>query len=299
MIRAVCDVTPGWHPQTGVVLAIGTKVRYKDRIQIHDKPASRAGAYAVHDPATGAWSEWRMIELPDTDSTFYKVAPGCTQWRVEPDGACLIPVYFAADPTDRCSASTVLRCAFDGRSLTYLEHGDEIHIDVQRGASEPSLVEHRGRYYLTIRNDVKGYVTVGDDGLHFEPIRPWHFDDGAELGSYNTQQHWLAHSDGLFLIYTRRGANNDHIRRHRAPLFIAQVDPERLCVVRATERILIPERGATLGNFGATPITQDESWVTDAEVAWEAECTTFSARVIWGKPNMCMEPRSRNEERSC
>jgi hypothetical protein len=31
-------------------------------------------------------------------------------------------------------------------------------------------------------------------------------DDGAELGSYNTQQHWLSHGDGLFLMYTRRGA---------------------------------------------------------------------------------------------
>ena len=69
-------------------------------------------------------------------------------------------------------------------------------------------------------------MSVSDDGLQFAEPKPWTFDDGAELGSYNTQQHWLAHSDGLFLVYTRRGANNDHIVRHRAPLFMAQVDPD-------------------------------------------------------------------------
>ncbi|HUW60493.1 MAG TPA: hypothetical protein VMZ06_05760 [Candidatus Bathyarchaeia archaeon] len=32
---------------------------------------------------------------------------------------------------------------------------------------------------------------------------------------------------------------------NRAPLFIPQADPERLCAIRATERVLMPERGAT------------------------------------------------------
>src|SRR6185436_12067028 len=102
------------------------------------------------------------------------------------------------------------------------------------------------RFYLTLRNDQRAYVTTSRDGLHFDAIRPWTFDDGSDLGSYNTQQHWLAHSDGLFLVYTRRGANNDHIIRSRAPLFIARVDPEKLCVIRSSERILIPERGGEM-----------------------------------------------------
>jgi len=102
----------------------------------------------------------------------------------------------------------------------------------------------------------------------------------------------VAHSEGLFLVYTRRGANNDHMMRHRAPLFIAQVDTERLCVLRATERVLIPERGGELGNFGAAAISPDESWVTVAEGVWSddarkrgAEGAVFVARVIWPKPN--------------
>ncbi len=123
-----------------------------------------------------------------------------------------------------------------------------------RGLYEPSLIAFGDSYYLTMRNDVRGYASKSDDGLHFtEPI-PWTFDDGMELGSYNTQQHWLAHRDGLFLVYTRRGVNNDHIVRHRAPLFIAQVDVTKLQVIRSSEKIVVPERGAELGNFGCCRI---------------------------------------------
>jgi hypothetical protein len=83
--------------------------------------------------------------------------------------------------------------------------------------------------------------------------------------TYNTQQHWVTHSDGLFLVYTRQADNNGHIFRHRAPLFIAEVDPERLCLIRASERILVPERGARLCNFGVVDVNERETWVTVAE----------------------------------
>jgi hypothetical protein len=101
--------------------------------------------------------------------------------------------------------------------------------------------------------------------LHYAPVRPWRFDTGAELGSYNTQQHWLVVGGRLYLTYTRRGAHNDHIVRHRAPLFIAEVDPERLVVLSKTEQVLIPERGVMLGNFGVHMVNAREAWVTDAE----------------------------------
>jgi hypothetical protein len=156
---------------------------------------------------------------------------------------------------------------------------------------EPSLTRFGGRYYLTLRNDRAGYVTASDDGLHWRPIREWTFDDGKPLGSYNTQQHWLAHSDGLFLVYTRRGANNDHVMRHRAPLFIGRVDVDRQCVLRGTERVLVPERGAELGNFGAAAVSAGESWVTVSEGVTDsarkrgADGSTYIARVLWSKPN--------------
>jgi hypothetical protein len=142
--------------------------------------------------------------------------------------------------------------------------------------------------------------TVSNDGLHYQPIKAWAFDDGSELGSYNTQQHWLAHHEGLFLAYTRRGANNDHIPRNRAPIFLAQVDPERLCVIRTSERAIIPERGAMLGNFGAASINAEESWVTDAEYMAQGQASprgangsVFAARVLWSKPNALTPERAR------
>src|SRR5262249_47487477 len=147
------------------------------------------------------------------------------------DGTLLLPFYFGRDAATQQANVTVVQCTFDGREIKYLRHGTELVLDVDRGLVEPSLAAFGGKYYLTIRNDRKGYVTVSDDGLNFRPIKAWTFDDGQELGSYNTQQHWLTHDEGLFLVYTRRGANNDHIFRHRAPLFIAQVDAEKLHVL--------------------------------------------------------------------
>lgn len=288
---AVCDVTPGWHAPTARMLAIGVKVRYRDGVQLLDEPQSHAAAYAVYNPAGDSWSEWQFVEMPDPSGKFFLTTPGCVQWLVEPDGSLLVPFYFAAKDVGRFTAS-VMRCRFDGTSLSYVEHGDELSLEIERGLVEPSLTRSKGRYYLTLRNDVKGYVTAGNDGLHFDAIRPWTFDDGAELGSYNTQQHWVTHSDGLFLAYTRRGANNDHIMRNRAPLFVAQVDPGSLRVIRSTERILMPERGATLGNFGVCNISPAETWVTDAEGVWDdnarargAKGATFIARILWQGPN--------------
>lgn len=288
---AVADVTPIFHPQSGKVLAIGAEVRYsKQGEQLDDRPRSHQTAYAIYDPKTSKWTGWQRLELP-TDDKWNFARSACAQGLAQGDGSLLLPFYFGRNATQSWSVA-VVQCAFDGRELKYQRHGTELMLNVDRGLVEPSLINFKGKYYLTIRNDRKGYVTVSEDGLNFKPITPWTFDDGKELGSYNTQQHWLAHSDGLFLSYTRRGANNDHILRHRAPLFLAQVDPEKLHVIRATEKVLMPERGATLGNFGAAAITPHESWVTDAEGIWDAAArkrgakgATFLARVRWSRPN--------------
>jgi hypothetical protein len=300
-IVAVADVTPGWHRPTGKLLAIGARVRYGSKgQQLDDKARSHQTAYAVYEPKSNTWTSWKVLRMPDDDK-FNFARSACAQWLVEPDGTLLLPFYFGKSAGTPHSV-TVVQCSFDGNEVKYLRHGDELSLDVVRGLVEPSIVRFRDRYFLTIRNDVKGYVTVSDDGVRFAPIKPWTFDDGSELGSYNTQQHWLAHSDGLFLVYTRRGADNDHIFRHRAPLFIAQVDPDQLHVIRRTERVLVPERGATLGNFGAAAITENESWVTVAEGVWNdgarkrgAKGAVFVARVIWSRP---MRPHSVCGERT-
>jgi hypothetical protein len=295
---AVCDATPGWHALTRKVIVVGFQLRYsKKGEQLEDKPRSLQTAYSVHDPIAGTWTGWRNIELKDNDTKFYISGPGCAQWLVQDDGNILLPIYYKSSEKGVYSA-TVLHCAFDGATLRVLDYGNDMRLDVERGLCEPSIALYNGTYYLTIRNDVKGYVTTSKDGLHYEPIKPWTFDDGAELGSYNTQQHWLTHSDGLFLIYTRRGANNDNVFRNRAPLFMAQVDPEKLCVIRATEKVLMPNTGATFGNFGATAIDENESWVTDAEGIFGdalkpgVSARVLNARVIWSRPNRLAIPKN-------
>jgi hypothetical protein len=233
-----------------------------------------------------------MLALPD-EVKFYTAGAGCAQRYDLADGTLLVPISFRPRGKKQNSHVTILRCSFDGETLHYEDHGTELGIDDNtRGLHEPSLTKFDGTYWLTIRNDRQGFVTRSADGQRFEPIRPWRFDDGESLGSYNTQQHWVTHSDGLFLVYTRRGANNDHVFRHRAPLFMARVDPKRLCVLRRTERILVPERGARLGNFGVTEVSERETWVTVAEwmqpagvERYGSDGSVFVARIHWSKSN--------------
>lgn len=288
---SVADVTPGWHEKTGKVIAIGARVRYSPQgKQLEDVKRAHQTVYAVYDPKTAKWTPWRLLDLPDDDQ-FNFARNACAQWLVRPNGNLLVPLYISTSVKQRFS-TTVAECRFDGDQLTYFKHGNVLSLDVARGLYEPSLTTFGDRYYLTLRNDVRGYVSVGNDGLTFSEPKPWTFDDGEELGSYNTQQHWLTHSDGLFLVYTRRGANNDHIVRHRAPLFMARVDPEKLVVMRGSEKVVVPERGAEMGNFGASAITADESWITVSEGMFMkdsaqrgAEGATFVARILWSKPN--------------
>lgn len=289
---AVCDVTPGWHAPTKRLLAIGAQLPYSKEgsILVGATPREHQTAYAAYAPQSNQWSGWQLLEMP-AEQKFDFSRNACAQWLMRADGKLLVPVYFGTSSKGPWSV-TVLECSFDDEQLRYLSHGTEFDLAVDRGLAEPSLIFFGGRYFLTMRNDHRGYVSVSDDGLQFEPMRPWKFDDGEELGSYNTQQHWLAHSDALFLIYTRRGANNDHIARHRAPLFMAEVDPKTLQVIRRTERIVIPERGGELGNFGATAMNAQESWITVSEGVWNddarqrgAKGATFVARIIWSKPN--------------
>lgn len=286
---AVSDFWPRYHAVTGRLLGTGHTVVYTPDWKVaSERP--RHTAYSVYDPGRDQWSAWRKLAMPDP-AVFANCGAGSTQRFDLPDGTVLLPVYFR--PPGRNSRVTVLQCSFDGRTLAYRSHGDVLAVeDDTRGIGEPSLTRFEGAFFLTIRHDRRAYVTRSEDGLQFEPLREWRFDDGQELGSYNTQAHWVTHGEGLFLVYTRRGANNDHVFRHRAPLFMAQVDPRRLCVIRDTERILVPERGARLGNFGVVDVTPDETWVTVAEwmqpkgvERYGSDGSVFVARIHWVRSN--------------
>jgi hypothetical protein len=286
---AVSDFWPAWHAPSKTLIGTGHTVVYTPDWKV-TSPRPRHTSYSFYNSTTGTWNDWKKLQMPDEEK-FYNSGAGCAQRFDLEDGSILLPVSFK--PDGKNSRVTVCLCRMEENNLIYTEHGTELEInDNSRGLGEPSLTRFGGRFFMTIRNDNRGFVARSDDGLHFEKYVPWTFDDGSELGSYNTQQHWVTHSDALFLVYTRRGAGNDHVFRHRAPLFMAQVDPEKLCVFRETEQILVPERGARLGNFGVTEISEKETWVTVSEwmqpkgvEKYGSDGSVFVARIRWKKPN--------------
>ena len=292
----VCDFWPKWHAASGKLLGIGHTAVYEKNAVAKVRP--RETPYSVYDAKTGQWSPWKTLKMPD-EPKFENAGAGCVQRFDLEEGTVLLPIYFKSLEAPRYSV-TVVRCSFDGSELRYLGHGDELTVPIGRGLYEPSLTRWGGRFYLTLRNDESGYVSVSDDGQDFSEPVPWCWDDGSNLGNYNTQQHWVTHREALFLVYTRRGADNDHVFRHRAPLFIARVDPETLRIVRSSEQVLVPEHGARLGNFGVTEVNENETWVTVTEwmqapgpnysdpaplIARGADNRVWVAKVKWTKPN--------------
>ena len=288
--EGISDFSPGWHAASGTLLGTGHTIRYQgDNLQ--PLPRKRDTGYSMYDPTQNLWRPWQILQFPE-DVSFFNEGAGSTQRLDLEDGTILLPTYIALQQKtgkvfDIQCASAVMRCSFDGQNLQYLEHGNELTMPSGRGLVEPSIANAAGRYFLTLRNNDAGYIATSEDGLHYDEPRCWTFDDGTDLGSYNTQQHWLNHGDDLYLIYTRRGANNDHIPRHRAPLFIAQVDTDRLCVIRNSEKALIPQRGARLGNFGVTKISENESWVVVSEWMQTTAPNPYDSTVCekWGSDN--------------
>jgi hypothetical protein len=252
-----------FHKASGKVLALGGECAY-DQDGWIDKDYPRSIIYTAMDPETKRWNPTRKLALPE--SLGAKSIFCCSSQFVEKEnGEILLPVqgHFTGRSEPLCSV--ILKCFFDRDELTCTDHSELISINVERGFFEPSLTYYQGRYLLTLRNDLSGYVSWSKTGRDFVKPERWTFDDGEWLGNYNTQQHWLKLGDKLFLVYTRKGLNNDHVFRHRAPLLIAEVNPGTLTVIRASERVVVPERGARLGNFAVTQLSENEAYVTVAE----------------------------------
>lgn len=300
--EVLCDATPAWHAGSRKLLLTGHVARYRDNA-IASGIIGRGVTYSSLNLESRTWASWKTLAMPDSEAACFDVGAGCTQRFDLENGDILLPVYFS--PRNATSyLATVLRCRFDGNTLTYVEHGSALGTPEPRGLYEPSLTRFQGRFFLTLRNDQRAYVAVGDDGLHFEPARPWLFDDGSPLESCNTQQHWVAHGDALYLVYTRNRLDNAHVFRNRAPLLMARVDPVRLCVIRETERVLVPERGARLGNFAVTQVDENEIWVTVSEWMqnggpWARNMMEKLGRVEPGDPDIPASPFKYAAEVSC
>lgn len=272
--HVICDAQPLYHRKTGMLMLLGQEGIYLND-DLAPAPRPRYTVWSVFDRAAGDWTPEQRLAMPERyPGEFFSCGFACGQCHELDDGQLLIPVHYmdyesakgvTTDATGTCSSVMVLRCAFDGTTLQVLELGGALACSVPRGFAEPSIVAWGGAYFLALRNDATGYAARSADGLHYETPVPLCFDDGQNAGNYCTQQHWLTGGGRLYLVYTRRAENNGHIPRHRAPLFAAQFDPERMCLIRATERIAVPERGARLGNFGCTQAGENEAWVVAAE----------------------------------
>ena len=290
--EGVCDVVPQWHPKSRTVLALGHNVFYSGPRFSSNQPP-RWPIYAVW--RDGTWGPRRKLEWDDPRGA-YIYSNNCGQRVVLPDGDILLAFTHGATKAQPRSVSGVI-CSFDGEKLAVKKVGVEIPHNKGRGLLEPSLTEFRGRYFLTIRaEDNRGYVCASDDGLAWTPKQAWAWDDGTPLEMSTTQQHWLAHSEALWLVYTRKDATNANVIRWRSPLWMAQVDTEKLRLIRETERVVLPlvgdgvkdpDRVAIMGNFHATNVSADESWVTVGE--WQPKNgikgDTLLARIRWTKPN--------------
>lgn len=264
--HAFSDIWVSAHPQTGTILLTGKIFTFENGVK--ENTLREHIGYAVFDPESKSFGPVRILQTPETGPAGLPIiAPnsGCHQPVILGNGEILLPFRYQTAVKPRQYTSSVARCRFDGKTLTFQEQGTEHTIPSKRGLYEPSLIAHQGRYYLTMRADDGAYVAASDDGLNFSAQVPWTFDDSSLLGSKNTQQHWFSLGDHLYLMYTRAGANNDDVFRQRAPLFFGQVNPETLQVIRSTEQTLLPNDGGLYGNSGVCPVSPNEVWITCAD----------------------------------
>ena len=276
-----------WHTSSGKCLNIGSTVGYKKNC-LEYRPCNLQ--YSIFDKEQFRWGQLKELKGLDLAAS-YCYNGGMQRVELE-NGDILLPVYAVKTKSGQY-CSFVARCSFDGENLHAHTTGTVFEINVERGFCEPSVICCKGEYFITLRNDVRGYVARSSDGLNYSAPQPWLFDDGSELGSYNTQQHFVTNADKLFLVYTRRGANNDHMAfvRHRAPLFMAEVDIKSLRVIKSSERIVIPDRGAKCGNFDVLHLNDHETWIVEAEWMEErpelisrhygSDNSIFLARLKW------------------
>lgn len=293
LMAGVCDVQPQFHPQTGTVLALGHVVFYRGPRFSRGDQLARYPVYAVRR-VDGSWSKRKVLKWDDPRGAFI-YTNNCGQRVVMPNGDIVMSFTFGPEAKSRMVAG--VRCSFDGENLKVLAVGPPLRNHVGRGLLEPSVTRFKERFYMTIRaEDGHGYVAVSDDGLNYRRKTAWAWDDGSPIAMSTTQQHWLTHDEGLFLVYTRKDETNANVIRWRSPLWVARVDPGRLCLVRRTERIVLPlvgdgveepDRVALMGNFAVVNATRQESWVTVGE--WipraGARGDLLLARIRWTQPN--------------
>ncbi len=79
-------------------------------------------SYAVMNPKTGVWGPMKFLAMPNKDHSGKSIlaANAGTTQRVDlPNGDVLLPVRYQRHPERFNYTSVVVRCGFDGETLTY------------------------------------------------------------------------------------------------------------------------------------------------------------------------------------
>ena len=234
--------------------------------------------YVSVDPDRGIYTGYKDLPFPLP----YELSMPFGQILECGNGDLLIPFYYRPPGGGHKARIIVVRYAFDGDGLKVVRAGEPIvRDDLRRGLGEPSLARLGGKVYLTLRSDEMGLWCESEDGLSFTAPKPWTWTDGKLIGNKNTQQHRIQCEKGLFLAYTREDPANKHVFRNRAPIYMARFDLARGGLVRDTERPLVPELGARLGNFCVHGLP-GESWLITAEWMQPRGCEKYgSDNSLW------------------
>lgn len=281
LYEGICDVVPELHKPTDSVIAMGVNVYYRGGKLYEpyteffngDKSCLRRyPVYAVMNSKHQWIAQRKRLEYPEfEDCSIY--TSNCSQRQVLPNGKIIIPVTFGYFGRHDRLATTLL-CDFDGREIFVIKRGSILELPINRGLLEPSIVLYQNRFFLTLRaEDGHGYLSASEDGLNWNPIKAWSWEDGTGLTMSTTQQHWLRLGGKLYLVYTRQNGENHNVTRWRAPLLIAEFNTEKLCLKKTTEQIVFPMRPhpenpesiGMMGNFHPLELSETEAIITVGE----------------------------------
>lgn len=254
-----------FHKKTGKFMTLGCNFYYdkeeKHPIMNEYGITYTDPCYVFRDVDSGDYKgEPKAIELP------FKAFAFCPFGQpIEYENGDIHLTFYGAKEGEKIDSIYPVLMSFDGDELKIKKIGQAIKGVSSRGYAEPSVAKLGDKYYMTLRSDEVGLFAESDNGFEFSEPKPWVWDDGSVLENYNTQQRWVRYKGGLYLAYTRKGAHNDHVFRHRAPIFMTRFDEDKKCLIRSEEVILVPELGARLGNFTVTDVSENEFWVMTAE----------------------------------
>lgn len=278
--EAVADPRPFTSPVDGTVFVFGCTTHYSSKGNISwdksfdkSKQPKELAVYATWRPETG-WSERKILDFPDKGEG---CRTACTQIAFMKDGRCVVPVYLGVRKGVYCGYDTLIFGAAapiyrqNGEVMEYIDCGKIFVNNVGRGSIEPSaVILNDGKVALTMRaEDGSMYVSVSEDGMNWPEAKAWTWDDGSAIQTDSTQQHWIRLGDKVCLAFTMNDGTNTSIMRFRAPLYIAEANPEAGTLVKSSLKVLFERRvlkgeEARYGNFHCTQLDADTGLATDS-----------------------------------